>query len=178
MTTDTHSKTIFGFWVFLMSDCLLFASFFATYFVLHQGTVTLFSLPFAFTQSVVFLISSFAAGFFGDKHKTLALLGFMFVLGALFLSMMGYEFAQLVQAGTSWQTSGAWSAFFTLLSMVGLHAAVGLLWIVVLMLQICFRGITPSTSRRLACLKLFWQFLNIVWVFIFSFVYLLGAQYG
>jgi cytochrome o ubiquinol oxidase subunit III len=191
MSPDTHhdpySKTVFGFWVFLMSDFILFGTLFATYAVLNGGTYggpsagELFSLPFNLAQTLVLLLCSFVSGLAGAaahrrrRNWTLALFGLTFVLGALFLGMMLTEFSGLIAAGHAWHQSAFLSAYFTLVGTHGVHLLFGLLWIPVLLIPVWKEGIGHATLRRLTCLRMFWQFLNIVWIFIFSFVYLMGA---
>lgn len=185
---DVDAKTTFGFWVYLMTDLVLFASLFATYAVLRNNTFggpsghTLFSMPFVLAETLILLTSSFTAGLailaVHRHNKNLALFWFIatFALGAAFLGMEINEFSHLVQEGNSWRTSGFLTAFFTLVGTHGAHIATGLLWMLVLMVQVEQRGLTRSTIRRLTLLSLFWHFLDIVWIFIFTFVYLMGAM--
>ncbi len=181
-------KTTFGFWVYLMTDCVLFATLFATYAVLRgntfggPGASELFSLPFVLVETLLLLTSSFTAGLVmlavarADRRAVLTWLGVTFVLGAAFLGMELYEFRELVHEGNSWTRSGFLSAFFTLVGTHGLHILTGLIWIAVLGLQVARRGIITATVRRLTLFSLFWHFLDIIWIFIFTFVYLMGAQ--
>jgi len=183
----SDSKVTFGFWVYLMTDCVLFASLFATYAVLHGNTFggppasELFSLPFVLIETLLLLTSSFTAGLAllaarrANKAQVITWLTITFLLGVAFLGMELNEFASLVHEGNSWQRSGFLSAFFTLVGTHGLHISVGLLWLMVLVAQIIRRGFTKSTVQRLAMFGLFWHFLDIVWIFIFTFVYLMGA---
>jgi cytochrome o ubiquinol oxidase subunit 3 len=185
---DSSAKTTFGFWVYLMTDCVLFASLFATYAVLHNNTFggpnahELFSLPFVLSETLILLISSFTCGLAilslqrQARGQVLLWLGVTFLLGAAFLGMELHEFQHLVHEGNSWQRSGFLSAFFTLVGTHGLHIASGLLWISVIAAQVWRRGLTAATTRRLTLLSLFWHFLDIVWIFIFTLVYLLGAR--
>jgi len=185
---DTYSRTIFGFWVYLMSDFILFGALFATYIVLQDSTFAgptahdLFHLPFTFFQTLVLLFSTLTAGLAGaaahrkDKNKTLLLFSITFLLGLLFFGMQLHEFSQFLAAGHSWQKSAFLSAYFTLVGTHTLHILFGLLWIPVLLLPVYREGVSHVSIRRLTCMRMFWQFLNIVWVFIFSFVYLLGAK--
>lgn len=183
---------IFGFWVYLMTDLMVFACLFATYAVLKNNTFgaisihQLSNLPFVLVETLLLLMSSFTCGLSmvaakvgslknSDKSKTISLLGVTFLLGIAFLAMEMTEFTQLVLEGNSWTQSGFLSAFFTLVGTHGLHILIGLLWIIVLVVQIWYRGFTASTMRKLACFSLFWHFLDIVWIFIFTIVYLLGA---
>jgi cytochrome o ubiquinol oxidase subunit 3 len=185
---DTYSKTIFGFWLYLMTDCLLFGSFFATYAVLQDNTFggptarDLFNLPLVLTQTLILLASSFACGpaqvaeLRQDKKKVLLWLGVAFVLGAVFFGMVFGDLIRLVQEGNGWQKSAFLSAFFTLVGVQLMHIVAGLLWMLILMGLVVKRGLIESTIRRLTCLRLFWHFLNIVWIFIFTFVYLMGVK--
>lgn len=184
---ETDSKTIFGFWVYLMTDSILFASLFATYAVLRNNTYggpgasELFSLPFVLTETMILLTSSFVCGLAmlavhrRDKSQALVLLAVTFLLGFAFLAMEISEFSHLVHTGNSWERSGFLSGFFTLVGTHGLHILTGLLWIIVMMAQLARRGFTHGVVRRLILLSLFWHFLDIIWIFIFSMVYLLGA---
>jgi cytochrome o ubiquinol oxidase subunit 3 len=184
---DSDSKTIFGFWVYLMTDCILFASLFATYAVLRNstyggpGAAELFSLPFVLTETILLLTSSFVCGLAimavhrRNKTQALVLLAVTFLLGFAFLAMEIAEFSHLIHTGNSWERSGFLSAFFTLVGTHGLHITVGLLWIIVMMVKLARRGFNHAIVRQLTLFSLFWHFLDIVWIFIFSFVYLLGA---
>ncbi len=184
---DNISKTTFGFWVYLMTDCVLFASLFATYAVLKNNTFggpsasQLFELDFVLLETVLLLTSSFACGLAMLsvwKRNSSAVLNWMAVtilLGLGFLSMELYEFTHLVNEGYSWERSGFLSAYFTLVGTHGLHITVGLIWSVVLIGQIMKRGLTSGVVRRLTLFSLFWHFLDIIWIFIFTFVYLLGG---
>lgn len=178
-----QDKTMFGFWVYIMTDCVLFASIFATYAVL-QGRATgheLFSLPFVLAETLILLTSSFICGLgmlaAHARNRKLVLIwfGITFALGLSFLGMELSEFHNLVVEGHSWQQSGFLSAYFTLVGTHGLHIAFGLLWIVVLCVRIYSRGLTDQSVKRLTLLSLFWHFLDVIWIFIFTIVYLLGA---
>lgn len=184
---DTFSKTVLGFWMYLMSDCLLFGSLFATYAVLHQETFggpssrELFQLPTAFAETMILLFSSVACGFgllSAVKNQKKAMFGWLlvtFVLGVSFVAMEVIEFRHLLEEGHSFTKSAFLSAFFTLVGTHGLHVSVGLFWLVVMLLQLSFQGITVDTFRRLVVFSLFWHFLDLVWIFIFTFVYLMGV---
>lgn len=184
---DTYSKTLFGFWIYLMTDCVLFAILFATYAVLHNGTYggptssQLFSPSYALGETLILLTSSFTCGLArlaahrNNKNQVLAWFGVTFLLGISFLAMELTEFTRMVEAGNSWQKSGFLSAYFTLVGTHGLHISCGLLWMLVMVGQIVPRGITAHTIRRLSCLTLFWHFLDVVWIFIFTLVYLVGV---
>jgi cytochrome o ubiquinol oxidase subunit III len=181
------AKTNFGFWMYLMTDCVLFATLFATYAVLRNntyggpGAADLFSLSFVLVETLILLISSLTSGLAVlaaralNKRLVLVWLGVTFLLGLAFVAMELHEFITLVHEGNSWQRSGFLSAFFTLVGTHGLHIMSGLIWIVVLASQISERGLTVHTGRRLGVFSLFWHFLDIVWIFIFTFVYLMGV---
>lgn len=184
---DTFSKTVLGFWIYLMTDCMIFASLFATYAVLHGNTFggpssqQLFNLSTAFAETMFLLLSSFTCGFGMlaatrlQKNKMLAWFACSFLLGLSFVAMELHEFTHFVNAGYSWKTSAFLSSFFSLVGTHGFHVSVGLLWMGVLMVQIIRQGITIHTFRRLVCFSLFWHFLDLVWIFIFTFVYLFGV---
>ena len=177
----------FGFWMYLMSDCLIFAALFATYGVLHTHTFggpsaqELFSLTFVLVETVLLLTSSFTMGLamlsahHKRAHETAFWMAASFLLGLVFLGMELSEFSNLIAEGHGPQMSAFLSSFFTLVGTHGLHVALGALWMVVLFAQVLYYGITAVTMRRLLCLSLFWHFLDIVWIFIFTFVYLLGT---
>lgn len=183
----THDKTSFGFWVYLMTDLVLFATLFATYAVLHDNTWggptagEIFSMPFVLAETILLLTSSFTVGLamlaIRGGLRTLALAWFTitFLLGAGFLGMELYEFNKLVHEGLAWHTNAFMSSFFTLVGTHGAHIAVGLLWMAVMMIKLAKQGATHNNVRRLTLLSLFWHFLDIVWIFIFTFVYLMGA---
>lgn len=184
---ETNQRTLFGFWVYLMTDCILFASLFATYAVMQNNTFggpsgkELFSLPFVLGETLILLTSSFVCGlamlaaYNGQKTKAIVGFAITFLLGLTFLTMEITEFRQLALEGHSWQASGFLSAFFTLVGTHGLHIASGLLWIVVMMVKVVRQGLTSHNVRRLALLSMFWHFLDVVWIFIFTIVYLAGA---
>ncbi|MET1032929.1 MAG: cytochrome o ubiquinol oxidase subunit III [Candidatus Saccharimonadales bacterium] len=187
-STIATAKTTFGFWVYLMTDCILFASLFATYAVLHNNTYggpsgrELFDMPFVLIETIILLTSSFTAGLAilaaqtRNKNAVAIWLGVTFLLGAAFLGMELHEFSSLAHEGNSWTRSGFLSSFFTLVGTHGLHIASGLIWTVVLIWQILKRGLTTNTVRRLTLFSLFWHFLDIVWIFIFTIVYLMGSM--
>ncbi|MCH9625587.1 MAG: Cytochrome bo(3) ubiquinol oxidase subunit 3 [Chlamydiales bacterium] len=184
---DVYSRTIFGFWVYLLTDFMVFATLFITYAVLHPNTFggpsgkELFNLPFTLIQTLLLLTSSLTAGLGGVcvhrqlKKWTLFLFFITFLLGVGFMWMEVNEFTRLIEGGNSWQRNAFLSVYFTLVGTHGLHMLFALLWVVVLLIPVCYHGIKPNSIKRLTCLRMFWQFLNIVWVFIFSIVYLLGV---
>ena len=181
------SKTTFGFWLYLMTDCVLFASLFAVFAVLRHNTFggqagrDLFSLPYVLGETLILLSSSFTCGLAilaaqrKDKTQVLFWLSITFLLGLGFLGMELHEFHRLVLDGNSWRRSGFLSSYFTLVGTHGLHITIGLLWMIVLSLQIAARGFSAGNVRRLTLLSLFWHFLDVIWIFIFTIVYLMGA---
>ncbi|MFZ0565329.1 MAG: cytochrome c oxidase subunit 3 [Chlamydiales bacterium] len=184
---DVYSKTIFGFWVYLATDFMMFATLFATYDVLHTHTFggpsarELFNLPYTLVQTLILFISSFTIGVGGilahrnHKNSTIFLFLLTFLLGIAFMWMELGEFAHLIKGGNSWHRSAFLSIFFTLVGVHGVHMIFALLWVIVLIVPVCLNGLTSVSVKRLTCLKMFWQFLNIVWIFIFSVVYLMGV---
>ena len=188
-TEHQNTNTIsFGFWVYLMTDCVLFASLFAVYGVLQGSTFDgavahgLFNLPNVLIETIILLTSSLTCGMAmlaahrQDKMKTLAWFTATFVLGIAFLVMELSEFSHLVTEGNSWRASGFLSSYFTLVGAHGLHISFGLLWIVVLMALVWGRGLSSAMITRLTLLSLFWHFLDIIWIFIFTVVYLMGGR--
>jgi cytochrome o ubiquinol oxidase subunit III len=185
---EATSKTLFGFWVYIMTDCVLFASLFATFVVLRNNTFggpagnELFSLPFVLTETLVLLTSSYTAGLGllaarrRDKNQVLLWFGITMLLGVFFLTMELTEFHKLALEGNSWRRSGFLSAFFTLVGTHGAHITTGLIWMSVMMYKVMTRGINAVTLKRLQMLSLFWHFLDIIWIFIFTIVYLIGAK--
>jgi cytochrome o ubiquinol oxidase subunit 3 len=188
MSTHLTKQPIsLGLWVYIMSDCVLFASLFATYAVLHletaggAGAMDLFNRSFVLTETLILLASSFTCGLAvllsRNKHvagMTAALFA-TFVLGLTFLAMEYREFASLIAEGHGWQASAFLSSYFTLVGTHGLHILIGLLWIVVLFAHLSMHGGSEKMTRRIFYFSLFWHFLDIVWIFIFSFVYLFGT---
>jgi cytochrome o ubiquinol oxidase subunit 3 len=184
---DTFAKNVLGFWMYLMSDCLIFGTLFAAYAVFHKETFggpsshDLFSLSTAFIETIILLFSSVTCGFAvlaSLRKKTKHIIGWLavtLILGAAFVGIELHEFISLVREGHSWQKSAFLSSFFTLVSTHGLHVSFGLLWIIVMMVQVFWMGVTAVTFRRLVIFSLFWHFLDLVWIFIFTFVYLIGV---
>ena len=180
-------KATFGFWIYIMSDCILFAMLFAAYVVLKnntyggEGAKELFSMPFVLIEAIILLTSSFTYGLAmlasqkSCKSGVLFWLMITFILGFSFIAMELYEFNHLIAEGNIWSKSAFLSAFFTLVGTHGLHVTSGLIWMISVMLQISKHGIMPKTIARLSCLSLFWHFLDIVWIFVFTVVYLMGA---
>ncbi|WP_454781123.1 cytochrome o ubiquinol oxidase subunit III [Legionella sp. WA2022007384] len=181
------SKNVFGFWIYIMTDCLLFASLFAVYAVLHTHTFgglhakELFKLPFVLTETLLLLTSSFTYGLAmlarnsPSPGNVARWMWVTFVLGVCFITMECYEFHSLYLEGHTWDKSAFLSSFFALVATHGLHVTVGLIWMLAIIVQINMHGITPITKTKLTCLGLFWHFLDVVWIFVFSVVYLMGA---
>lgn len=186
ITQESSTKTL-GFWIYIMTDCVLFGTLFATYAVLHGSTFggpsssQLFDLPYVFIETFLLLTSSFTIGMAvlsaqaGHKSRTIGWLILTFILGLSFVAMELTEFSHLVADGNSWQRSGFLSAFFTLVGTHGAHISVGLLWMIVMTLRIVKGGLKSVDVRRLALLGLFWHFLDIIWICIFTIVYLMGV---
>lgn len=186
---DPHpdNGTALGFWLYLMSDCLIFAALFATYGVLGRSYAggpngaELFDLQLVAVNTAFLLMSSITFGFAmlcqqrGDVKGTLAWLVVTGLFGLCFLGLELYEFRHLIHEGAGPQRSAFLSAFFTLVGMHGLHVTFGLVWMGVLMVQIGQRGLIPENRRRLMCLSMFWHFLDVVWIGVFTFVYLMGV---
>lgn len=184
---DSNSKVIFGFWLFVLSDCILFAALFATYVILHPNTYggisihDVTNLHFVLAQTLVMLTSSFTLGLGvvalknNAVNKLIFWLVITFLLGATFVGLEWHQFAVLVHNGHTWQSSAFLSSFFTLLGFQAAHLTVALFWILVVIVQLKLQKINPIMRTRLSCLSLFWDFLNLVWIFIFTVVYLMGA---
>ena len=192
LTEESHhtaSKRIvvaYGFWIFLISDIILFAAFFATYAVLTDSTAggpagrDLFSMRTVAIETACLLVSTVFCGlasiganvrnrklFYGGMAVT-------FLLGAAFLAIELHEFADMIEKGTGPQRSAFLSAFFTLIGCHGLHVSAGLLWLLTMMAQVWAKGFRDDILRRILCFALFWHTLDIIWVALFSLVYLAG----
>lgn len=184
---DIFSKNKLGFWIYLMTDCIVFSLLFTTYAVFHDRTFggpssqDLFSLKTSFAETMLLLCSSVTCGFAllsslqNKSRHVIAWFLLTFLLGASFVAVELTEFTQFVAEGNSWTRSAFLSSFFTLVGTHGFHVSVGLLWMAVMMVQVYLFGITVVTFRRLVIFSLFWHFLDLVWVFIFTLVYLLGV---
>ena len=193
LTRSEHQEkditTLIGFWVYVMTDCVVFASLFAVFAVLRTRTAggpdmaQIVDLPYALVETLVLLASSFTCGMaiLSAQHRrrngVILFLLLTFLVGATFLTMELFEFHGLIIHGESWHRSAMLSAFFTLVGTHGLHITVGLLWIAVTIATLFKSGLTRGTTRRLALLSIFWHFLDLVWIFIFTFVYLIGGMH-
>jgi cytochrome o ubiquinol oxidase subunit 3 len=181
---DTKS---FGFWLYLMTDAVLFASFFAVFAVLRDNTYggpsgrDIFDMKFVLAESVILLASSFVCGLAllyarkKDRSRTLTFLVLTGLLGLAFIGMELYEFNKLIADGESWRASGFLSAFFGLVGLHGLHILAGILWLSTMLVLTLKRGLIDSTVRRLELFSVYWHFLDIIWIFIFTFVYGMGV---
>ena len=214
-----EGSTMLGFWIYLMSDCLVFAVLFATYGVLGRSYAAgpsgadLFDLKLVALNTSMLLLSSITYGFamlamdrhdagatqarrvvaklygeanaartqetigraFGEAARTQMWLAITGLFGAAFVAIELYEFSHLIHEGATPQRSAFLSAFFALVGTHGTHVSFGILWLVTLMVQIKKRGLIPENRRRLLCLSMFWHFLDVVWIGVFTFVYLMGV---
>jgi len=189
LTEDHHPEhsTMLGFWLYLMSDCLIFAVLFATHGVLGRNYAAgpspadLFDLKIVAVNTAMLLFSSITYGFAmlqmerNARMETLFWLGVTGVFGAVFLALELYEFYHLILEGAGPTRSAFLSSFFTLVGTHGLHVTFGMIWLVTLMVQVKKHGLITENRRRLMCLSMFWHFLDVIWIGVFSFVYLLGA---
>lgn len=179
-----EDRTMFGFWIYLMTDLIMFSVLFAVYIVLQGNTLggetgrDLFNLPLVLLATIVLLTSSLTCGIGmlaarrRDQFQTLLWFGITFGLGALFMALSLSEFAELIHEGQTLQTNAFTSAFFVLVGTHGLHILAGLLWLGITLGYIVKRGLNSHMIRKLALISLFWHFLDIVWIFIFTIVYL------
>jgi len=186
--SEAVSNTVYAFWIYIMSDCVLFATVFATFAVLshnYAGGPTgkeLFDLPYVFGETMLLLCSSVTYGFAvlamnGKSQKqVLNWLVVTFLLGLGFIVMEVNEFYHMVLAGHGPDRSGFLSAFFTLVGTHGTHVSLGLIWMLVMMFQVSRKGLTVPVRSRLIRLSMFWHFLDIVWIGVFTVVYLMGVM--
>jgi cytochrome o ubiquinol oxidase subunit III len=186
-----ESKSIvvpYGFWLFVLSDMVLFSALFATYATLAHATDggpasnQLFDRNLVAVETLALLVSSFVCGLAMIAAKRANMLwtqGWLLLtglLGFVFLSIELYEFASMIGEGAAPQRSAFLSAFFTLVGTHGLHVTFGIVWLVTLMVQVRQHGLIAENQRRLMCLSMFWHFLDVVWIGVFTFVYLMGAM--
>jgi cytochrome o ubiquinol oxidase subunit 3 len=185
---NQDATDVLGFWLYIMTDCVLFGTLFATFLVLnapamHAGlTLKQFiDLPYVLVETFLLLASNFTyclamLDLYQNKlQRVLIWLFITFLFGASFVGMELYEFIGLAAEGFRWDYSGQASSFFTLVGTHGLHVSIGLLWILIMMFQLPLMKISHVTKRRMTYLGMFWNFLDIVWIFVFTIVYLLGA---
>ena len=185
---DYAGDTIFGFWIYILSDCILFACLFAVYAVIGDnfaGATTakeLFELDYVLAETALLLISSFTFGMamLAAQQKKMSgvysWLGATFLLGLGFLIMEVNEFVHFTHEGAGAWDSGAWSAFYGLIGTHGLHVFFGMIWIIAMFVHLKRDGLTERNHVRLLCLSLFWHFLDIIWICVFSMVYLMGGM--
>src|SRR5579884_1265950 len=172
---EADNKTLFGFWIYVMTDCVLFASLFATYAVLHNNTFggpggqMLFSLPYALKETLILLTSSFTCGLGllaaknRNRRQVIGWYVVTFCLGIAFLAMELSEFSKFAHGGNSWTRSGFLSSYFTLVGTHGLHITLGLIWMLVMMVRLYQTGFNRHNIRHLTLLSIFWHFLDVVW---------------
>src|SRR5215813_5670870 len=177
----------YGFWIFLLSDIVMFSALFASYAVLVRATaggptgIQLFSQTGVALETAFLLASSYTCGLMSlavserRRDATYLLAAVTFVLGAAFLTLELREFADMIARGATPQRSAFLSAFFALVGCHGLHVTAGLMWLLVMMAQVAVRGFRANVQRRLLCFSLFWHALDIIWVGLFTVVYLMGV---
>ncbi|MBY0237975.1 MAG: cytochrome o ubiquinol oxidase subunit III [Burkholderiaceae bacterium] len=183
-----ENGTLLGFWIYLMSDCLLFACLFASYAILgrnYAGGPTgaeLFDLKLVAINTAFLLLSSITYGFamLESQKKKLGLTIFWLaitgVFGLAFLGLEIYEFLHLIHEGAGPDRSAFLTSFFALVGTHGLHVTFGIVWLVTLLFQLKKHGLTHENKRRMMCLSMFWHFLDVVWIGVFTFVYLMGVM--
>jgi cytochrome o ubiquinol oxidase subunit 3 len=179
--------TGYGFWIFILSDIVMFSAFFATYAVLHGQTAggpsghDLFNLRNVAIETGLLLASSFACGLASIAANLRSAIWFQLamavtcILGLGFLGIEGHEFAGMVARGAGPTRSAFLSSFFTLVGCHGLHVSAGILWLLTMMAQVLAKGFRPDILRRIMCFALFWHALDIIWIAVFTIVYLLGS---
>jgi cytochrome o ubiquinol oxidase subunit 3 len=186
---DQESLKTFGFWLFLITDCILFGTLFATYVVLQGNTnggptpEHLFQMPGIIASTFILLTSSFTSGLAvlamhaGKTRQLISWLAVTALLGAAFIALEVTEFVNMIyHEGATIGTSAFLSAFYTLVGTHGLHVSLGLIWMIGLMIQLRKRGITTVTKRKVEVISLYWHFLDVVWIFVFTVVYLMGVM--
>lgn len=178
---------VFGFWIYLMTDLIIFGVLFSAFIVLHTSTFggpsgrELFRLPFALAETLILLTSSFTcalgtlAAYQKQKKGALIWYGITCLLGISFLFLEISEFSKFIHEGAGWQRSAFLSSFFTLVGTHGLHITLGLLWMLVSMLLIGIRPLSSHNLSRILRMAFFWHFLDVVWIFIFTVVYGIGS---
>jgi len=183
----TRIVVAYGFWIFLLSDFILFSGLFAAYAVLSGNTAggptgrELFNLPNVFIETMCLLVSSYTAGLGAlsaerrQPDRFLIFAALTFVLGAAFLFIEFSEFARMIRSGAGPSRSAFLSAFFTLVGTHGAHVTSGLLWLAYMTAQVVAKGLRPNVLRRLLCFSLFWHALDIIWVGVLTLVYLMGV---
>ncbi|MCR8847746.1 cytochrome aa3 quinol oxidase subunit III [Rossellomorea sp. SC111] len=184
--SDIGKLNIFGFWVFLGAEIALFATIFATFFALKAGTMggplpsEVFDMKNTIIMTLLLLISSFTSGLSINELRkrnvksmmVWLIITLLFGLGFLYMEIT--EFIHLIHEGAAMGTNAFWSSFYLLTGTHGLHVSVGILWILLVMFQVKNRGLNPDTAKKLFVSSLYWHFLDFVWIFVFTSVYLLG----
>lgn len=185
---DLEELRKFGFWLFLITDCILFSVLFATFAVLRDSTAggpgpkDIIEMPGVIAETFILLTSSFTSGLAvlamnkGSRNGLIGWLVVTILLGACFIGLEVSEFLSLISDGHTIRTSAFLSGFFTLVGTHGLHVSLGFFWILGLILQLSRHGITPVTTRKVQITSLYWHFLDAVWIFVFSVVYLMGVM--
>jgi cytochrome aa3-600 menaquinol oxidase subunit 3 len=186
-STGQNNLNIFGFWIFLGAEIMLFATLFTSYFALESGTgngpgTEIFEITPVLVETLLLLTSSFIIGLgihamrLGNKKAMMAFFAITLLLGLAFLSFEIYEFVHYVHIGAGLQTSAFTAILLTTLGTHGLHVTFGLFWGISILLQVKKRGLTPETANKSFIFSLYWHFLDVVWIFIFSFIYLKGMM--
>lgn len=184
---DHEELKILGFWIFLVTDCLLFATFFSAYAVLHNHTnggftSREFDIPGFIIETFVLLVSSFTSGLAVlqmHKGNKKGLIGWLLVtaaLGAVFVGFELNEFTNMAHEGATISKSAFLTSFFSLVGAHGCHVTFGIFWMIGLIIQLSSKGITTVTKRKISIISLYWHFLDAVWIFIFTVVYLMGVM--
>lgn len=185
---DQEALRQMGFWIFLITDVILFGTLFATFVVLSDSTAggptgaELFKLNGIIAETFILLTSSFTSGLAvlamnqGNRKALIGWLAVTAALGAAFLTLEITEFVHLVHEGANISTSAYWSAFYTLVGTHGLHVTIGFFWMCAIMLQLAIHGINPVTRRKVNVISLYWHFLDVVWIFVFTIVYLMEVM--
>jgi cytochrome aa3-600 menaquinol oxidase subunit 3 len=186
-STGQNNLNIFGFWIFLGAEIMLFATLFTSYFALESGTgngpgTEIFEITPVLIETLLLLTSSFIIGLgihamrLGNKKAMMTFFAITLLLGLAFLSFEIYEFVHYVHIGAGLQTSAFTAILLTTLGTHGLHVTFGLFWGISILLQVKKRGLTPETANKSFIFSLYWHFLDVVWIFIFSFIYLKGMM--
>jgi cytochrome o ubiquinol oxidase subunit 3 len=184
----TRIVVAYGFWIFLLSDFIMFSGLFAAYAVLSGETAggptgrELFNLHHVFIETMCLLVSSYTCGLGAlaaerqQRDRYLVFAALTFLLGAAFLYIEITEFAGMVSTGAGPSRSAFLSAFFALVGMHGAHVTMGLIWLIYMVAQVVAKGLRPNVLRRLLCWSLFWHALDIIWIGVLTMVYLMGAR--
>jgi len=187
-STKQNNLNIFGFWVFIAAEIMLFATLFTSYFALEHRVgngpsgAEIFEITPVLIETILLLTSSFVIGLgihamrLGNKKAMLTFFGITLILGLAFLGVEIYEFVHYVNIGAGLQTSAFTAMLLTTLGTHGLHVTFGLFWGLAIIIQVVKRGLTPETANKSFIFSLYWHFLDVVWIFIFSFIYLKGMM--